>query len=302
MTARDRTVGVVGLGVMGSAVATHLLQAGINVVGTDPDEEVAERLRGLGVMMLPSSAAVAQEGWVTISALPSSAALHAVVSGPMGLLSGPPDGVLLELSTLPLADKLTARERLRSVGIRMLDCPVSGTGAQAAVKDLTVFMSGEPEDVALCESIVATFADRPINVGLFGAGSKIKFIANLLVGIHNVATAEALALADKAGLDLHQVIEVLSGSAATSRMLEVRGPLIAAERFDDPSMRLELFLKDIGIIEEFAAETGCSAPLFSLCAQLYRFAEEMGLGRYDSAAVARVFGTLPVPSAPSDDL
>ncbi len=145
----------------------------------------------------------------------------------------------------------------------MLDAPISGTGPQATAKDIAIFASGDRADFERARNVLSHFARSVRYVGPFGAGSKMKYIANLLVAIHIVGAAEAIVLGEKAGLDPSLLVEVLADSAATSRMLEVRGPSMATSAYATPMMKVDVFQKDLDIIANFAKQSKCPVPLFS---------------------------------------
>ena len=159
----------------------------------------------------------------------------------------------MEASTLSLADKLAFKEILEKAGHTALDCPMSGTGAQAAVKDLVVYASGDAAAIARLEPAFLGFARKVFDLGAYGNGSKMKFVANHLVAIHNVAAAEAMVLAMKAGLDPRQTVEVIASGAGTSRVFELRAPMMAANSYLPATMRSTTWKKDLTVIGEFAS-------------------------------------------------
>ncbi|MDA4845276.1 NAD(P)-dependent oxidoreductase [Hoeflea poritis] len=283
-------VGIVGLGIMGSAMAKNLLAAGHSVAGYDPDGSAVSAHRAAGGIAQASAGEVASAAPVILLSLPSSAALEAVVADIAR--SGATDCVLVELSTLKIDDKRAARDALAQRDITLLDCPVSGTGAQAARGDLVVLASGDAEAVGRCRPFLDAIARETRYLGEFGNGMKMKCVANLLVAIHNTAAAEALVLAQRAGLDLQETYDVISAGAGSSRMFELRGPMMVEGRYSPPTMKNEVWRKDLDLIAEFAAGLGSPAPLFSLTDRLYAEAEAMGLGGEDTAAVKRVLDEL----------
>jgi 3-hydroxyisobutyrate dehydrogenase-like beta-hydroxyacid dehydrogenase len=224
-----------------------------------------------------------------ILSLPSVAALEAVVSGPGGLLSAPKRGLLVvETSTLPLEAKTRAQAALDATGIVLLDCPLSGTGAQAVNRDLVVLASGDADSCERCRPVFDGFARSTRYVGGFGAGSKMKYVANLLVAIHNVSAAEALVLGMKAGLDPRMVYDVIRDGAGSSRMFEVRGPMMVSGRYQPATMKAEVFQKDIDIIARFAESLGSPTPLFGAATRVYAEILRAGMGAEDTAAVCAV--------------
>jgi putative dehydrogenase len=280
------TVGVVGLGIMGGAMAANLAADGLKVVGYDPDPQAAARFTGIGGRLVGFPAAVAEAADVVIVSVASSDALHRVISGDRGLHQvGRPGLVVIEASTLPLADKEAARAALAATGARLLDCPISGTGAQAVTRDLVFLASGDPDALAAVLPLLERLARSVKLVGQFGSGSRIKYIANLLVAINNVATAEAMVLATRADLDPALVYDVLYESAATSRIFQLRAPLMIEGRYQPPTARISMFAKDLDIIGSFADDVGCPTPLLSAVRPIYDAAMAQGMAELDGAAV-----------------
>jgi 3-hydroxyisobutyrate dehydrogenase-like beta-hydroxyacid dehydrogenase len=278
-----RSVGVIGLGIMGSSVARHLVAAGQSVVGFDTDAGRyalfnSDNFHGAGTL------AALAEADVILTSLPSDQALEATV----GSLLGSPrryGQVVIELSTLSLQGKLRQFERLAGGGIAMLDCPISGTGAQAAVGDLVLYVSGDAEFERRVRPVLANFSRRTIYLGAFGNGTRMKFAANLLVAIHNVAAAEAISLGLRCGLDPETLCEVLAAGAGQSRMLEVRGPMMVAGTYAPPTMKLDVWQKDMRLIKAFAEQIGAGTPMFDTTIPLYEAARTSGHGEEDTAAV-----------------
>jgi putative dehydrogenase len=215
----EKTVGVIGLGIMGSAMSASLIRAGFTVIGYDILEARRREHRKAGGTVARSCRDLARRADVIVTSLPSSDALLDVAE----VLAKPArrDQIIVETSTLPIPVKEAARHRLGASGVTLLDCPLSGTGAQARAKDLVVYASGDRKAYTRVAPVLDGFARAHYYVGTFGAGSKMKFVANLLVAIHNVAAAEALVLAKKSGLDPALVLKVVAAGAGNSRMLEV---------------------------------------------------------------------------------
>jgi 3-hydroxyisobutyrate dehydrogenase-like beta-hydroxyacid dehydrogenase len=279
-------VGVIGLGIMGSAISANLVRAGFAVHGTDLVARRRTALERAGGHAHRSAREVAAEARVLLTSLPSAAALHAVAAE---LVRHARAGtVVIETSTLALEDKLRARRTLGARGIVLLDCPLSGTGAQARTKDLVVYASGERAACRRAGPVFEGFARAHHYLGEFGHGSRMKFVANLLVAIHNVSAAEALVLGMKAGLDPKTVLRVVGDGAGGSRMLQVRGPMMVAGRYRPATMSVGMWQKDMRIIGEFAAALGVETPLFRASAPLYDAALAQGFAAEDTAAVCAV--------------
>ncbi|MCC6531915.1 MAG: NAD(P)-dependent oxidoreductase [Burkholderiales bacterium] len=287
---RDHSrVGFVGLGIIGSAFSKHLLAAGFEVGGFDPESARMRLFRSRGGRTRSSAAAVAAECDVVVTALASFAAYEAAYFGSRGIVARARRGLIVaDVSTMPLERKLAARDRLARVGATLLDCPISGTGAQAETRDVAVYASGPAARVEAVRPVLEGFARKVWYAGEFGAGSKLKFIANHLVTIHNVAAAEAITLGLKSGLEPKLMLAALSNGAGSSRMLEVRGPLMLADRYDEPTMKCDVYQKDIDIIGEFAARLRCPTPLFDASRALYSAALGQGRDKQDTAAVCAV--------------
>jgi 3-hydroxyisobutyrate dehydrogenase-like beta-hydroxyacid dehydrogenase len=284
-------VGIVGLGIMGSAMAPNLLAAGFEVVGYDVSAERLQVFQQAGGTPAASPQAVAQAARIVITSLPSVTALHAVVLGPQGLTSATgQDHILIETSTFPIEDKQAVHDQAKAW--TMLDCPLSGTGAQAVTKDLLVYASGDRQAIQACAAVFNGFAKAHHDVGVFGNGSRMKYVANLLVAIHNVAAAEAFALGIKAGLDAETIYKVIADGAGGSRMFTVRGPQMVNNHYEPATMKVETWQKDMKIIAEFAAKVEAPTPLFHATAPIYNIAMAQGRGAQDTAAVFAVLADM----------
>jgi 3-hydroxyisobutyrate dehydrogenase-like beta-hydroxyacid dehydrogenase len=274
------SVGVIGLGIMGSAMSGNLLKAGFSVHGYDVVPARRAELEKAGGTALHSLSEL--DSPVVISSLPSAQALHDV-AGELNRKC-----IVVETSTLPIEDKIRARETLQRKGITLLDCPLSGTGAQARTKDLTVYGSGDERAFSAVTSVLEGFSRAHYYLGEFGNGSKMKYVANLMVAIHNVAAAEAFVLGMKAGLDPETIYRVAGDGAGTSRMFQVRGPQMVAGRYDEATMKVEVWQKDMQIIGEYATKLGVPTPLFNASAAVYTAAMAQGYEKQDTAAVCAV--------------
>jgi len=200
--------------------------------------------------------------------------------------------VVVEASTFKIDDKLKAERALRNAGHVMLDCPVSGTGSQAKVKDLVIYASGDSKAIRKLRPLFAGFSRAVHDLGVFGNGSRMKYVANLLVTIHNVASAEAMVLGIKSGLDPQMIYDLIRTGAGTSRVFELRGPMMVQDRYDAASMSIKLYHKDIAVIEDHAAKLGVPTPLFSASIPVYSAALSMGYGAQDTASVCGVLQTM----------
>jgi putative dehydrogenase len=188
-----RRVGIVGIGIMGTAMMRNLVKDGFEVVGYDIAEVAMARLIESGGIAAASPRDVAEKTEILITALPNVDAFEQVMTGQGGVASSNGMGqIVIECSTLPIEVKARGEAQLAAQGKILLDCPVSGTGAQAASRDLVVFASGNEAAFERCHQVLAGISRAQKYVGAFGNGSRMKFIANHLVTIHNLAAAERL--------------------------------------------------------------------------------------------------------------
>jgi putative dehydrogenase len=282
-------IGSIGLGIMGGAFARHLLSDGFAVTGFDIAAKPRVALKKLGGTPATSISAVCGQCTILVTSLPSIAAVNAAFFGKGGIVDSAKRGtVIIETSTLPLTVKLDIRERCAQRGITVLDCPVSGTGAQAANRDIAIYASGDRKAYTKAEAALKGFSRSVYYCGEYGNGSRLKYVANLLVTIHNVSTAEAMVLGMKSGLDLELLYKVIKDGAGTSRMFEIRGPLMIAGDYRKATMKVDVYKKDIDIIEQFAADLHCPVPLFEASKPFYAAACAQGRALEDTAAVCAV--------------
>ncbi len=282
------SAGVIGLGVMGLPISVNIAKAGFEVSGYDILPQRIENLVANGGKAAGSALEVAEKAQIVLTSLPSLAAFEDVVWGRQGILASGAEGlIVMECSTLAADDKQRAGEDMAKSGMVLLDCPISG-GSRAAQKDLVVYGSGHQETYARCLPIVNAFARANYYLGEFGNGTKMKLVANLLVTIHNVSTAEAMVFGMKSGLDPETIFKVMCDSSGRSRMFEVRGPRMVEDNYQNPTMRVKTFRKDLEIIARQAADINCPTPLFTSCVQLYLGALAQGLDEQDTASVCTV--------------
>jgi 3-hydroxyisobutyrate dehydrogenase-like beta-hydroxyacid dehydrogenase len=282
----NKKVGVVGLGIMGGAFAQNLVKAGWHVVGYDIDPARRRAMAKVGVEIAADAKGVAAETPTIITSLPKPAALDATVKAIVGARVRP--RVIVEASTFTIDDKVRAERALRKAGHVMLDCPISGTGSQAKTKDLVVYASGDSAAVRKLKPLFAGFARAAHDLGAFGNGSRMKYVANLLVAINNVAAAEAMVLGIKAGLDPQTVLEMVTTGAGNSRVFELRAPMMVKGRYDEATMKISVWQKDMSVIGQFAKQIGVPTPMFDATVPVYNKAMKSGHAEHDTAAVCAV--------------
>jgi L-threonate 2-dehydrogenase len=280
------TVGVIGLGIMGGAFARHLAAAGWRVIGYDVAPDRRRALARLGVEIAEDAADVARKAKTIITSLPSPKALAATAAGIAK--AGVSRRVVVEMSTFTIEDKTAAEAVLRKAGHVLLDCPVSGTGAQAAVKDLVVYGSGGTAEIRRLRPMFAAFTRAVHDLGAFGNGSRMKYVANLLVAIHNVASAEAMVLGMKAGLPPQLIFDLVKTGAGNSRIFELRAPMMVKDRYDNPTMKISVWQKDMDVIGSYARQIGVPTPMFDASSTIYAKARKSGHDDHDTAAVCAV--------------
>jgi len=239
-----------------------------------------------GVEIAADAGEVARKAPTMILSLPKPSALAATVDAIVK--ADVPRRIVIEASTFKLEDKEAAEAVLRKAGHVLLDCPVSGTGFQAKVKDLVIYASGGAAEIKRLRPLFADFSRALHDLGAFGNGSRMKYIANLLVAIHNVASAEALVLGMKAGLPPQLVYDQIKIGAGNSRVFELRAPMMVKGRYDDPTMKVSIWQKDMAVIGSFAQALGAPTPLFSATLPIYAAAFSTGYAEQDTAATCAV--------------
>ncbi len=280
------TVGLIGLGLMGSALAGRLMRAGFGVTGYDIDAA-----QGAALAMLSGHAAgdstevVAGQGRVLLS-LPNLDVVSQVLHGAeAGFREGQ---IIIDTSTGDPEQTEAVGRELAKRGVSYLDATISGNSAQVAAGDVTVMVGGPREAFDKCLDLFRCFARQTFHVGPCGAGAKMKLVTNLVLGLNRATLAEGLALAKAVGLDLAQTLEVLRESPAYSRAIDVKGAKLIAGDFA-PQARLSQHLKDVRLMLEAASRAGIKLILSEAHRELLERAEAAGLGQLDNSAVIRVY-------------
>jgi L-threonate 2-dehydrogenase len=281
------TVGVVGLGLLGGAVAARLLAAGHAVVGFDVARERVAALEARGGKGAESALAVTRAADAVLTLLPSLASVEEVVLGSGGLITAArPDQPIVQMSTISPALTERLAGALAARGLAFLDCPVSGTSSMVERGDGILFVGGDRALYDRWRPVLEAILPRAVYIGRPGQAMVLKLIANLLVALNSAAAAEALNMARRAGLDLGVALDVLAKSAASSRMLEVRGPMMVRDAFP-AQMKLDLFMKDLHLIQAAAGAVGAPVPLTDVAERLYAAAMAAGHHQEDLSVVIR---------------
>lgn len=280
------SIGVIGMGIMGGAFARNLAADGWRVIGYDPSKQAAAAAKRAGVELAGSAADVARKVPIVLTSLPKPAALQTVARELAAAKL--PKRTLVEMSTFMIEDKEKARGVLEKAGHTVIDCPVSGTGSQAANRDLVFYASGDKATIKRLDKMFQSFGRKVYDVGKFGNGSRMKYVANLLVAINNVASAEAMVLGMKSGLDPQLIFDLISAGAGNSRVFELRAPMMVKGRYDKVTMKIDVWQKDMDVIGDFAKKIGVPTPLFTATEAIYDKALKSGHGAEDTAAVCAV--------------
>jgi len=280
-----KTIGSIGLGAMGGSYAKFLIEDNYTVYGVDPDTQNAEIFTSLGGLLFNNISELVDKSNVIILSLPTVPIFKEVINEIEVNGKSNESKILIDMNTISLGDKIETKNKLEKLNINMVDAPVSGTGAQAKVKDIVVMSSGDKIIVDECDEIFRSFSKQNIYVGEFGNGIKFKILANLLVTVHNTVTAEALLLGQKAGLEEKMIYQVLNAGAATSVMLDKRMPLMINKNYEPATASMRIFLKDIDVITDYLKSNNLSSPTFEAAANLYNQSKENIPITHDTAAI-----------------
>jgi len=280
------TVGVIGLGPMGGHVAGNLLKNGFDVVGYDIIPERITELGEVGMGQAQSATEVSERADVLATSLPNASALRTVIDG---VLEHPKPGqILIECSTLAVDQKLAAHEQLAAGEKILLDSPISGTPPMLAKMMASIYVSGDQDAYDSCVPVLEGFTATNFYVGEVGNGSRMKFLANYLVHVHVTAAAECMVMGQKAGLDPQLIHTVLKESAGASRMLEIRGAMMAKSDYrEGGGTMFDVYEKDAAIITDFAASLKSPIDLYASSRQKFNSAIALGLGHLDTSAVCK---------------
>jgi len=281
------TVGIIGLGIMGSAYAANLLSNGVKVVGADPAVLGRERLEAAGGTTHETIGPWVADCDLIIISVASPKVLAAVSWQLLEFLKS--GQVVLETGTFAMADKIAAKEAIETGGAILLDTPVSGTGIQAAKADLVFMASGPESAIAHARPYMEHLSHTIMYAGEFGAGTKLKYVANHAVALHNCAAAETLHYADSLGLDRDVVYDLLSRGAGQSKMLDLRMPLMISGAYTPATAHMAMFQKDLSIIGADIRAQGISTPMFDAVSDLYEKSYALVPMDYDTAAVFEVY-------------
>lgn len=286
-------VGVIGLGAMGFATASALLEAGLAVTGCDRNPATRDRFAEAGGAVAPTAAEAAADVDVLLLLVVNADQVEQVLFGPDGAVGHlRADGVVMQCATVPPSYAQALDGRLEEAGLRLLDAPVSGGTVKARAGKLSVMASGGEAAFAAAEPVLEAMADTVHRLGdRAGPGSSVKLVNQLLAGVHIASAAEAMALGIRMGIDPHRLYEVITRSAGNSWMFENRVPHILAGDYT-PHSAVSIFVKDLGIVADTGRELGFPVPVAGSALQQFLAATAAGHGREDDAAVIKVYERL----------
>ena len=286
------TIGFVGVGKIGMPISENLIKSGRRVVGFRRSS-LAE-FEKIGGVPAKSAADVGAQADIVFSCLPSTEALDDVVHGPHGLVhTARPGQIVVELGSHPVPDKERQIAPLKEKGAIFIDGEVSGTPGMVEAKKGVIYLAGDADGCKKIESAVSGFADTWLYFGPFGAASRVKLVNNLLVALNIAATAEAMALGLKAGVDAPLMIKAIATGSGGSTQFGIRAPWMAERRFVPVQGTVPALQHYFDMIGDFAYSVGVATPMLDCAVQLYERFMTMGFGEYDVARMVDVIGALP---------
>ena len=288
------TIGIIGLGIMGGIMAETLLLNGYKVCGFDIAPAANKRLKKAGGLPLHSVKEVVLSSDVVITSLATSKALKTVYQEiKETLIEQAKKLIIIETSTLAMGDKEHIAKEVDLKGVKLLDCPISGTAARMKDRAWTIFVSGEEKICKKMQTIFKCLSDNSPYVGEYSNGLKMKFIANHLVAIYNVACAEATIFAKKIGLNPQEVLDIFGPSPVIGNgVMRLRMPFMIDRQYTPPTMKVEVWQKDMQVIGDLAKSVDCPLPIFNATAPIYTAAMAQGLALSDTASTAEVLGKM----------
>jgi len=282
---RNEPVGLIGIGLVGTALAEHLLTAGFDVVGFDVDESRRDHLVGLGGRAAAGPAEVARRCRRVFLSLMTSEIVREVVEGPGGLLAvETPPQFLLDTTTGDPEQTAALADRLAKRGVQYLDATVSGSSQQIRDREAVFMVGGAREAFEACRDLFAAVTERALYLGPSGSGSKAKLASNLILGLNRLALAEGLVFAERLGLDLRAFLELLKLTSAYSAIMDTKGEKMLTGNFT-PQARLAQHHKDVRLILDYAEKLGQELPLSRTHLEVLERLVGEGDGELDNSAV-----------------
>ena len=286
------TVGFIGVGKIGLPICENLIKSGFRVLGYRRGS-LAD-FEKIGGTPAKSPRDIGAQCDVVLSCVPTPEAMDEVVNGPNGLIHSARSGqVIVELGSHPVPAKQKQVAPLAAKGAAYLDGEVSGTPGMVSMRKAVIYLGGDADAAKKVEPVIKGFADMWLYFGPFGAATKVKLVNNLLVAINIAATAEAMALGLKAGVDVDLMIKAIANGSGGSTQFGIRAPWMAQRRFLPAQGTVPGLQHYFDMIGEFADSVGVATPMLDRAAELYEKFMDMGLGEKDGAAMVDVIGALP---------
>ncbi|KGQ29655.1 oxidoreductase [Gallibacterium genomosp. 2] len=291
------SVAVVGLGAMGMGAALSCINAGLDTYGIDLDDKLLEKLSVSGAKGVGKNAGnFADKLNAVVLLVVNAKQVNQVLFGENGLakLLKPGTAVMVS-STISAQDSKEISQKLTNLGLLMLDAPVSGGAAKAAIGEMTVMAAGSKESFAALQPVLDATASKVYNIGEeIGLGATVKIIHQLLAGVHIAAGAEAMALAAKAGIPLDLMYDVVTHAAGNSWMFENRMKHVVEGDYSPLSM-VDIFVKDLGLVNDTAKSLKFPLHLASTAYSMFTEASNAGYGKQDDSAVIKIFSGVELP-------
>lgn len=286
-------VSVIGLGSMGSGMASSLLRDGFSVTGYDLNVEAVARFAALGGNSAQTPAEAATGADVVLCVVVNAAQTESALFGDLGAAAAmTPGAVILSCATMPPEAARTFEAQCEAKGLRYLDAPISGGAVRAAAGELTIMASGKPEVFTKARPVLESIAAKVYELGdEAGIGAAFKIVNQLLAGVHIAAACEAITFAKAMNLDIAKVYEVITASAGNSWMFENRVPHILEGDYS-PRSAVDIFTKDLGIVSDIGRGLKFPTPIASMALQMFVMTAAAGMGRDDDASVARMIAGL----------
>jgi putative dehydrogenase len=279
----ENNVGIIGLGVLGSAIAINFINKNIPINGYDIDQKALEKLSNNKINVYNSIHKISNECNFIITSLPSETSLINVCKE----LVNNDDLIIIETSTLPLDCKLEAKKILLEKNVSIFDAPLSGNRIAALEGKLSAYLSGDNKNKMETQNVLKVFCQKVTDVGDYGNGTVMKLIGNILNLVHNAVTAEVIALGIKSGLDPKVIHDAISGTFSSSGVFENRGKLMVDEDYDKEGMNFSTPLKDSTFITDLSKKYMMPLPIYQVALQYYYAAIAQGNFSKDAASVLK---------------
>jgi 2-hydroxy-3-oxopropionate reductase len=290
---QKKRIGLIGLGLMGSGLASNLLSAGFSLIGYDIDERKIANITRKGGQRVDSPEEIPPQVDVIITSLPNSQVVNEVVKNSLKLFeTGRPGFILMDTTTAdPVMSEELATE-LRKAKMEMLDATISGTSTMCAERDIIIMAGGSKKIFADCEPIFSAIAREAFFLGKNGSGASTKLIVNLVLGLNRMALAEGLVLGKKLGMDQHRLLELLKKSAAYSKAMDMKGSRMVDKEFLPPLGRLDIHLKDVRLMLDLGKRVNFPLILTSIMSQALASEAAKGKGEWDSSVIISFYEDL----------